>query len=222
MDQPDLNETSRLQQLYERRVAARDTGNRAGCQPVEAILAVIQREGSEDERLAALDHVMACPDCHREYEWLTAVEEAATTAAPRARDVAARRWWQRGAPLALAASVLLAVGVLLIPKLNRRGPEPVRGPESDIVPVGPTTGAQVKLPFTLAWHPLNGATRYVLEIQTSDGTVAFADTTGDTTVTVGDASHLAAGSDYRWWVREVTDGAAPRSSPFSNLRLTPP
>ena len=222
MEQPDMNETSRLQQLYERRVAARDTGGRADCQPLEAILAVIQREGSEDERLAALDHVMACPDCHREYEWLTAVEEAATRTTPRARDVAAARWWQRGAPLALAATVLLAVGILLIPKLNRGRPEPVRGSESDIVPVGPAGDAQVRLPFTLVWHPLNGATRYVVEIQTPDGVVAFADTTADTTLAVTEASRLTAGSDYRWWVREVTDGGAPRSSPFSNLRLTPP
>lgn len=222
MEQPDLSETTRLQQLYQRRVAARDTGDRSDCVSVDGILAIIQREGSEDERLAALDHVMACPDCHREYEWLMAVDEAATTAQPRARDIARARWWQRGAPLALAAMVLLAVGVLLIPKSKRQGPEPERGNESDIVPIAPVTNAQVRLPFTLAWHPVPGATRYVLEIQTGEGTIALADTTSDTTVTLADGSRLSAGATYRWWVREVTDGAAPRSSPFSSLRLTPP
>jgi hypothetical protein len=222
MDQPDLNETSRLQQLYERRIATLHTGDRSKCVPLESILAIVQREGGEDERLSALDHVMACPDCHREYEWLAAVEEAAGRAAPRARHVAASRWWQRGAPLALAASVLLAVGALLIPRLNRHRPEPERGTESDIVPIAPVAGARVNLPFTLAWHRLPGATRYVLELQTTDGTVALADTTADTTVTVTDGSRLATGSTYRWWVREVTDGAPPRSSPFNQLRVTPP
>jgi hypothetical protein len=56
MDQPELMETARLRRLYSGRVAARAGG--AGCVTPEAILAVIRREGGEDERLATLEHVM--------------------------------------------------------------------------------------------------------------------------------------------------------------------
>jgi hypothetical protein len=38
-------------------------------------------------------------------------------------------------------------------------------------------------------------------------------------VAVVEAGRLAPDSNYRWWVREVTDGAEPRSSGFRELRL---
>ena len=65
-----------------------------------------------------------------------------------------------------------------------------------------------------------GASRYVLEVQRADGSVAHGDTTADTAVTLTDPSPLKPDSAYRWWVREVTDGSEPRSSAFRDLRLT--
>jgi hypothetical protein len=220
MDYPNLRETSRLQELYARRIAARGAGERAACVPLEAIRAVVEQEGDEDDRLATLDHVMACADCHREYEWLTAVEEAASAAVPRARGGVARPWWRQGAPLALAASVLLAVGLVLAPRwLRRAQPEPERGPGGDIAQVAPVPGAAVGLPFTLVWRPTAPGARYVLEVQTPDGTLVLADTTQDTTVTLADSARLVAGASYRWWVREATDAAQPLSSPFRTFQV---
>jgi hypothetical protein len=46
--------------------------------------------------------------------------------------------------------------------------------------------------------------------------VVRSDTTADTTLTLPSA--LSAG-EYRWWVREVTEGTEPRSSGFRPLKV---
>ena len=52
MEQPDVAEIERLQKLYGGRVAGR-AGSEPHASP-DAILAVVTREGSEEERLATL------------------------------------------------------------------------------------------------------------------------------------------------------------------------
>ena len=218
MDQPDMTETGRLQQVYGRRVASRGDGG-AHATP-EAMLAVVRREGPEHERLATLEHVMACAACHREYEWLTAVDRAGLEAEAEAVAGQRRAWW-RGAPLALAASVAAAVGAaVVLSGVLRTGTERERGAAGDIELIAPGSRQAAGAPLTFSWHPLPGASRYVLEVQRPDGSIALADTTADTALTVAESGRLLPDSVYRWWVREVTDGAEPRSSAFRDLRLT--
>ena len=218
MEQLNAAETERLQGLYSRRVARQGDGGSA-CVTPEAILAVVRREGSEEQRLATLEHIMACSACHREYQWLTAVNEAGLEAEGSAAG-ASRPWW-RGAPLALAASVAVAVGAaVVLSGVLRQGTDRERGAEADIGLVAPGTRAATAGPLTFTWRALPGATRYVLEVQRTDGTVAFADTTADTTATLADPARLLPDSAYRWWVREATEGNEPRSSAFHDLRLT--
>jgi hypothetical protein len=218
MDQPDLTGTERLQQLYRRRVAERGTAGDAACVSPEAILAVVRREGGEGARLATLDHVMSCAACHREYQWLTAVDRAGIEAGGNA--AAPRAPWWRSAPLALAASLAAVAAAGLLLQTRLRGPgEPVRGEGGDIALVAPAAAATGDSGLTFVWRPAPGATGYVLEVQRGDGTIAFSDTTGDTTLALGDPAGLLPAAEYRWWVRELTDGAEPRSSAFRTLRL---
>ena len=49
---------------------------REGCPAVERLLALVDRSGTEEARLALLDHVMACPHCHAEFELLRAAPRA--------------------------------------------------------------------------------------------------------------------------------------------------
>ena len=214
MDQRDLTGTDRMERVYRRRVAGRKGGD--ACVSPEAILAVVQREGREDERLATLDHVMSCAACHREYELLAAVDEAAGESAGGSGAVH-RAWW-RSAPLALAASLAaVAAAALLMQGRLQRG-EPVRGGAGDIALVAPGSGTAGAGDLTFVWHPVPGADGYVLELQ-YDGAVAFADTTTDTTLTLAEPDRLLPAAEYRWWVRELTDGAEPRSSELRTLRL---
>jgi hypothetical protein len=218
MEQPDVAETERLQKLYGGRVAGR-TGSEPHASP-EAILAVVTREGSEEERLATLEHVMACAECHREYQWLTAVNEAGLEAEGSAVAAPRRAWW-RGAPMAMAASLLVAVGAgVVLSGVLRSGDDRERGTSGDIALVGPGNHVSVNGPITFAWHAAPGVSRYVLEVQRADGSVAIADTTADTSAAVTDLSRLRPDSVYRWWVREATNGEEPRSSAFRDLRVT--
>lgn len=219
MDQPDLKDVERLGQLYRRRVVARQAPDPASCVPPEAILAVLRREGGEDERLATLEHVMSCSACHREYEWLSAVDQAAVDSGGVPAVTGRSSWW-RARPLALAASLLLAVGLgLLVRRTISGGPELERGGSGEIALLAPPADAVPAGPITFAWHPLPEATGYVLEVQRPDGSVAFTDTTADTTATLTEPDRVLPESDYRWWVRETTDGAEPRASAFRSLSL---
>lgn len=218
MEQPDVAETERLQKLYAGRVAGRTPGGPHA--PPDAILAVVTREGSEEERLATLEHVMACAECHREYEWLTAVNEAGLEAEGTGAASPRRVWW-RGTPMAMAASLLVAIGAgVVLSGVLRSGDDRERGSSADIALVAPGNRVAGTGPITFAWHAVPGVSRYVLEVQRADGSVALADTSADTSATVTDMSRLRPDSAYRWWVREVTDGAEPRSSAFRELRLT--
>jgi hypothetical protein len=216
MEQLNAAETERLQSLYSRRIAAGSAGDGTHATP-EAILAVVQREGPEEARLATLEHVMACAACHREYQWLTAVDEAGIEAEGSAGARSARPWWG-GQRLALAAS--LAAAAVVLSGVLRKGAERERGGAGDIGLVAPAARVSSGAPITFAWHAVPRASRYVLEVQRADGSVAYADTTADTTATLTDPSPLKPDSAYRWWVREVTDGSEPRSSAFRKLRLT--
>jgi hypothetical protein len=218
MEHRDVTETAWLQQLYGRRVAARREGGGSDHAAVEAILAVVRREGTEQERLATLEHVMSCAACHREYEWLKAVDQAGVEAEGGVGAGQRRPWW-RGAPLAMAASVAVVVGTgVVLSGVLRSGADRERGTADDIVLVAPGAQAGGGGPIAFTWRALPEASGYVLEVQRADGAVVLADTTRDT-VTVVEAGRLAPDSNYRWWVREVTDGAEPRSSPLRELRL---
>jgi hypothetical protein len=216
MDERDLKETENLRRIYTRQVAERRTPDSSRCVAPEAILAVLQREGSEESRLATLDHVMSCAACHREYELLSAVNEAAEESA----GSAARRgaWW-RGTPLALAASLVAAIGAGLLVHDQIRHSEPIRGEPGDIALVAPAATAPAASGLTFVWRAAPGATGYVLEVQRADGSIAFADTTTDTTLAL---SNRLPPAEYRWWVRELTDGAEPRSSELRPLEVALP
>lgn len=216
MDQPNLIDTTRLQRLYSGRVARLSDGGGASCVTPEAILAVIRREGDEAGRLATLEHVMACATCHREYEWLSAVDQAALEAEGTTGGLR-RRWWSGAAPLALAASLAVAVGTAML--VMRGGPELERGEAGEIELVAPRAGATPGGTLTFVWRPLPGATRYVLEVQRGDGSVAYSDTTADTTLSIAEPGRVLPEPEYRWWVRETSDGVEPRSSALRKMRM---
>lgn len=217
MDQPGLTETERLQQLYTRRLSERDAERTDAHASAERIVSLIRREGSEEERLATVEHVMSCAGCHRDYEWLKSVDQAATETW---RGVEAARPLRRRLPLALAATVLVALGAGLLLARLRTGGETVRGDGGEIALVAPGDTAAGLGVLTFIWRPLPMASGYVLEVQRDGGAVAFTDTTSDTLLAIADPEAMLPPADYRWWVRELTAGAEPRSSAYRDLRLT--
>jgi hypothetical protein len=216
---------------------------RRECPDLEALLAVVQQEGPEEQRIATLDHALACAACRRELEVLRTVDEASRASVAEAQGAGTRgtevrslgearerragrpALWRRAVPLALAASLALAVGLGVTRRVwDRESPEPMReaqpGGES-IALAAPGDGDAVALPATLVWHAVPRARWYVAELVTEDGAVAFSARTTDTSLTAPAAPNVGPG-EYRWTVRAQLDNGAERRSTARRLRIRAP
>ncbi len=212
----ELVNEERLREIYAGAMASRGAkaGRTAACPSPEALLALVRREGSEDARLATLDHVMSCAECRSEFDLLRSIELAGAEAGAKVRP----GWRNWLVPAALAASVLAVVlGRLALPTAPES--EVVRsGSDGGVTLVAPPPESPAGSPMLFAWHPISGAARYRLEVLTSDGEVALEAETADTAITLPSAAGLAPG-DYKWWVGASSAGTAARSA-LRPLRLT--
>jgi hypothetical protein len=204
----------RLQELYQRALAGTGAGSGEHASP-EAIQALVEREGSEAERLATLDHVMSCGACRQDYDLLRAVRSAGERSGGVGRTAArpAMATWRT---LALAASVVLAIGAGLWFQRDA-GSDEFRGDGDGIVLVAPDATVGGADMVRLAWRPLPGAERYRIEVLDSADAVVFSATGGDTVVSVP-VGRLPAGA-YTWWVTADRAGAAQARSSFGRLRI---
>jgi hypothetical protein len=203
----------RLRALYAIALAS-GTARATGEHPApDAIAALARREGSEEERLATLDHVMACPECRRDFDLLRAVERAGVESGAAGRTAGRRSWLM---PAALAASVLLAVGIgrtVLVPSEGT-----TRGDADALVLVRPDREAAAGDSLAFTWRAVPGASRYELELLDAGGAVAATATTTDTSAALP-AAHALPPGDYRWWVRATTSDARAIRSALRPLRL---
>ena len=215
-----------LRQLYSDALARSDAGGRRRCVSPEAMLALLRREGPEEQRLEALDHVMSCAACRGEMDLLRSIEQAgaeteragASTDSPGVVRVLPRRALRALVPLALAASVLLAVGIGQRFVRSQAPDEVLRGATDEVSLLAPAPEVPASGPITFAWQKVPGARSYRLEVLDAQGMVVFAETTDQTSVTLREPGHLAPGVEYRWGVRATTD-AGVRASPLRSLRV---
>jgi hypothetical protein len=204
---------TRLQELYAQALARRsDAHAAAGCVTPEQLLALVRREGAESDRLATLDHVMGCPACRQEFDLLRAVESAGRRIA---QDRPVRSIGRRLAPFALAASLLLAVGVGLLVRSRSAG-DTVRGGKGPLTLLSPGNDVSPDQPIVFAWRRAPGVNRYQIEVLDQNGKAMFSQVTRDTTVIW--RAGLPAGKQYQWWVRDLTPGSG-LASPVRPLRV---
>jgi hypothetical protein len=203
---------TRLQELYAQALARRSDATAAGCVTPEQLLALVQREGAESDRLATLDHVMGCPACRREFDLLRAVESAGRRIT---QDPPVRSIGRRLASFALAASLLLAVGVGLLVR-NRTAGDAVRGGKGPLTLLSPDIYVPPGQEIIFAWRPVPGGSRYRIEVMDQSGKAIFSEVTRDTTVIW--RAGLPAGKQYQWWVRDLTPGSG-LVSPVRPLRV---
>ena len=205
----------RLRELYATALAGRSAGA-AGEHPAPELLTeLVRREGSEEARLATLDHVMRCAECRREFDLLRSVERAGVDSGAAGRAGGRRAWLM---PAALAASVLLAVAVGRT-VLRSGADDTTRGDGNGAVMlVQPGREARAGEALTFAWRAVPGASRYELELLDAGGGMLASAATTDTTVSPAAARALPPG-DYRWWVRATTPDARSLRSALRPLRL---
>lgn len=211
----------RLRDAYARAVRDRSSSDRRGCVAPEMLLAIARREGTETERLAALDHVMACAACRPELELLCSIERAGGV---EIRKSVERIRWQRYASLAVAASAVIAVTYGYGRGRFGSGDETVlRGNHvSDITAIAPASGAtHTGKPgsLTFTWSAVSGTNGYTLEVITADGDVSLRRQTRDTTLTLTSADALAPG-EYQWWVSALSEDGSDLRSSARRLRIT--
>jgi hypothetical protein len=193
---------TRLEELYGRAMKRRKDAA-GGCVSPEELLALVRSQGSERRRLEVLDHVMGCEACHREFELLRAFELAG---ARTAESVSVRSIGRRWQPLALAASIVLALGLGLMARNRYQSSNETRAGGHGLVLLAPATEIAPSNSITFAWRPLPGADRYRLELMDSKGAVLFSQLTVDTVLAIS-GDRLAPGKAYSWWVRDATPGA---------------
>ena len=205
----------RLRELYATALTGQ-SASAAGEHPAPEVLAeLVRREGSEEARLATLDHVMRCAECRRELDLLRSVERAGVESGAAGRAGGRRAWLM---PAALAASVLLAVGIGRM-VLRSAEDDTTRGDgHGAVVLVQPGREARAGDALTFAWRAVPGANRYELELLDAGGGVLASAATTDTTVSPAAARALPPG-DYRWWVRATTPDARSLRSALRPLRL---
>jgi hypothetical protein len=204
----------RLRSAYARYLAGRVPAGRERCASPEALLALAQRQGTEAERLATLDHAMSCDACRRDLELLRSVVGA------EGGERRAVRWW--GAPQLAAAAVLLIVAGTVGGMLLRRSDEArLRAPpEVELVsPLGDVPGTG---PVTLTWRAVAGTIRYDLDLLTATGDSVFVAQTTDTSIAIAIGGRLVPGREYVWSVRaQRMDGSQATGQP-RRFRLLQP
>ena len=207
-----------LREAYQRALDARRVSGREACVSPEAMLSLLRREGTEEQRLEVLDHVMGCGPCRSEFELLRAIEQAGAATTKRARPAVLQFPRRFAVPLALAASLILVVTVGQ--RLRSAGGADVeRGRTDGITLLGPPPEISPGTSPTFAWKPVPGAERYELEVLDEKGTVVFGAKTSETSVTVSDPVLSAPGKSYHWWVRATTASGDQRASAARSLRI---
>jgi hypothetical protein len=192
----------RLRDLYSRGIEARGLSDQ--CPPAEALLALVQREGAEAQRLETLDHAMACAGCRSELALLHAIEKAGRTPGEQ-KETTRVRLKQPALPryiaLALAASLVLAIGLGPARWLwQGETAGPTRGGAPELTLLAPVPGAIAEMPVTFVWRPSPGARDYTVEVLTLAGTLSFTGKTSDTMLVASSVDALVPG-EYQWWVR---------------------
>jgi hypothetical protein len=206
------HDDDRLRLAYDASVHARRPLSGPHPEP-EALVAVVERTGSETARLEILDHVMTCAQCRRELDLVRASLVAA--------GLPKQRTWFRSPSvglMAIAATLLLVAGVKLFTN---------RGTDVDSGPVLRGASGVATYPArwrssgdaTLTWRPTADAANYRLEVIDESGAAVVDSTMRDTTFVVAD-SVVRNRRGLSWSVTATLgDGSTVTSLP---VRLVPP
>jgi hypothetical protein len=187
---------ARLRDAYARILRSREAAGTPAPVSLEAMLAVIERRGSDADRVRTLDAIMQSAEMRSEFEVLRAAAAAA------ARPAVPRLVY------AMAATLVLAAGAGVWLASTTRAPDELRGPgaEPAIALVSPGATIAADAPARFVWRAVPGASAYRLELLDADGTVVYSTRTADSSAVLPPNVTLRRGAEYRWWVKAETPG----------------
>lgn len=196
-----------LQRAYQRAT----TRSALGPHPdPDRIADLVSGSGRESDRLELLEHVVRCPACRRELDFLRSANEGA-----RAADTARfpNRW------IAFAAAAVLVIGVSAV-ALTRTRARPTaaadvyRGQRPTVALLQPSANETVQLPVHLVWRRVADARNYRVELLSERGDMIAAWNTTDTALAIPDSVRLTASESYDVWVRATLGDRTDVSSPI--------
>lgn len=200
----------KLREAYERALPSGEGRPPLDDVAAERLRRLVEREGSEEERLHTLDALLATAEGRRELEIAWGAARAARPAH------GARGAWR----VAAAAALLLAVGLGGAWIALRDVETAVRGDDSPITLVAPGDIAAASEVSRFVWRPLADAERYVFVIADGEGNPVTTLETRDTVVTIPAAVRLEAGREYIWWVEATTRLGATVTAASQRLKIT--
>ena len=182
-DHPGSRPVVDITHVYRESLARRAIPDRYGCVTAEELLRLVERRGSDAERLGTLDHVMDCRPCHDDFSELNAA-------------VVRGRGQRKFVGIGAAAALVLFVGssflwLQLGQRLTPRGPERT-------------------LPYRfIAWRPLPNAAGYRVELLDASRAQIYTHLTRDTNLALPDSVGLETGERYTWRVLATLPGSLP-------------
>jgi hypothetical protein len=217
---PSPASETRLREAYETLLRERDPRDRESCPSPEGIAALVERRIAESARLEMLDHVMSCARCRRDLDLV----RTATAAAKVSGSVGAHPRFASPRLLALAATVVIAVGVAWFARSSTRGAggmgeEPVLRGESSLTihPLLRVPGAEGGT--MVSWHPVASARRYELSVSDPSGRSLLTRTVTDTSLLLADSLTRATPLVIVTVSAELVDGST--AGPVSARLATP-
>lgn len=201
----------KLREAYERGLPPGDGRPPLDDVSAERLRRLVEREGSEEERLHTLDTLLSSAEGRRELEIVWGAARAA-----RPSRTSRRSLW-------LAAALVLGVGLggtWWSMRSPVTGEEVLRGGDSPITLIEPGDAASAEV-SRFVWRPLADAERYVFVIADGEGNPVATVETRDTVVSIPTGVRLEAGREYIWWVEGTTRLGATVTAASQRLRITP-
>jgi hypothetical protein len=200
-----------LRDAYERGLPPNDGAAQLDDVSAERLRRLVEREGSESERLRTLDVALSSAEGRRELEIAWA---AARAARPRQRS------WQR---FAVAASLLVVAGSsgMWWRQHERDIEQTMRGSDSPVTLVAPLGEVREDRATRFVWHAVGKAERYLVVVVDTAGAELFATETRDTALVLPDSVRLAPGRAYLWWVQARLTDQSTVTAVTQRLVVTP-
>jgi hypothetical protein len=213
----DAQQLARLRAAF---AAPGPTPDPNSCPSPETLWSAVRAELPPRQMREVVEHIALCPACAEDWRLaaeLNRQEEAAATVKPgKVLQGRFRQWRPLAAAAALAAGLLVAVGLYRTGELGPRPPiyrEAQHAGIRSLLPAGQALPRQAAL---LRWSPVAGATSYDVQVSTEDlQTVVTArgQTAPELRIPASALSKLPPGARLLWQVDAVRPDGSHETSP---------
>lgn len=193
-------------------------GNRLACPSPEQLQSLAASgQGGNSTNLKMLDHVFGCAYCRADFALLRAVHVGVQLAESESVRQTPNRNWFTGPGLAIAATLLFAIGIGGEVFRRSRASE-LRGANtdaSDVAVVSPASASTIAPDVAFVWHKVAGAATYEIQVLDTAGVVIASHITADTVFTSSaeERGRIAAVLAFDWFVSaKRSDGNERRSA----------